>query len=114
MKIIYISGQYRNETIGGTFKNIMQARDGAVRLWNEGWVVVCPHLNTFLMDGLCPDSTWLNGDLEIIRRCDAIFMLSNWQDSKGARMELEEALKIGLEIYWEGDVKNENKNPEAD
>ena len=101
MKIIYISGQYRNETIGGTFKNIMQARDGAVRLWNEGWVVVCPHLNTFLMDGLCPDSTWLEGDLEILARCDAIYMLRNFRNSSGAIQELAVAQKLGLEIIYE-------------
>jgi len=100
-KVIYISGAYRNKTISGTFQNIMNARDGAVRLWNEKWIVICPHLNTFLMDGLCPDSVWLDGDLEILRRCDAIFMLQNWETSKGANEELALAKKLGLEIIYE-------------
>lgn len=101
MKIIYISGQYRNETMGGTFRNIMHARDVAVRLWNEGWVVICPHLNTFLMDGLCPDNTWLQGDLEILKRCDAIFILRGWSASEGAKREIEVAIEKGLSVFYE-------------
>ena len=100
-KVIYISGQYRNKTIGGTFRNIMHARDVAVKLWNENWIVICPHLNSFLMDGLCPDNVWLEGDIEILHRCDAIYMLKNWQNSKGAMKELELAKELGLEIYFE-------------
>ncbi len=101
MRVIYISGQYRNKTIGGTFKNIMHARDAAIKLWNENWIVICPHLNTFSMDGLCPDNVWLKGDLEILRRCDSIYMLSGFRSSSGAMEEYKLALKLEKEILYE-------------
>ena len=101
MRVIYVSGSYRNETIGGLFQNIIHARDSAIKLWQGNWVVICPHLNTFLMDGLCGDRVWLEGDLELLSRCDAIYMLNNYQDSQGALEELELAKKLGLEILFE-------------
>lgn len=34
--------------------------------------------------------------------CEAIFMLDNWRDSMGAKMELEWALLDGKEVMFEG------------
>lgn len=52
--------------------------------------------------GALPDEVWLTGCLTILRRCDAVYMLSNWMSSEGARAELELAEKLGLEVYYEG------------
>lgn len=39
-------------------------------------------------------------DLAMIEVCDAIYMLPNWQDSKGAQIELEYATRKGLQIFY--------------
>jgi len=107
MKLCYISGKYFGETNDETYENIQIARKAAVMLWCKGWAVICPHLNTAFMDGIVPLETFLQGDFEMVSRCDAVFMLPNWQDSKGAKREREcayGAMKPVHYLEWE-DVK---------
>lgn len=40
--------------------------------------------------------------------CDAVYMLSNWYESKGAKLEHQYALDKGKEVIYQG-VANENK-----
>ncbi len=101
MKIIYVAGAYRAKTEWGLIQNIRKAEQAAIKLWQEGWAVICPHKNTAHFGGLCPDNTWLDGDLEMLKRCDAIYMLRGWEKSKGATAEHQLAIKMGLEVYFE-------------
>ena len=82
MRIIYVSGRYRAKSVNETFENIIHARREARRLWLQGWAVICPHTNSIFMDGLNDGERWLEGDCEILRRCDAIFMLLGWEQSE--------------------------------
>ena len=41
--------------------------------------------------------------IAICDNCTAIYMMSNWERSKGARAELAIAKAIGLDVYFEGD-----------
>ena len=100
MKIIYTAGPYRGEGWNAVFENICRARTAARKLWVKGWAVICPHANTWFMDGPdIPAMTFIEGDLEIVARCDAIFMLPGWERSEGARLEYLQALKFELPIY---------------
>ena len=110
MRVIYVAGKYLGECDWDTYNNIHHARLAAHKLWDKGWAVICPHANTAFFGGIGerdkdnPDSEymmWLKGDLEIISRCDAIYMLDNWRDSKGAQIELKEAIRLGKEILYE-------------
>lgn len=47
----------------------------------------------------------IDADLSEVRSCDVIYLLKGWKTSRGARRELAEALKYGLEIFEEGDEK---------
>ena len=99
-KVIYVAGAYRADSENGVFENIMRARSKARELWLKGWVVICPHMNTAFMDGGDPQR-YLDGSLELLKRCDAIYMLSNFRSSEGAQEELRQAKEQGLEIYFE-------------
>ncbi len=101
MKVVYISGAYRNGSINGIFDNIYRARREALKWWRKGYAVICPHMNSAFMDGACDDSIWLQGDLELLRRSDIIVMLEGWEKSKGARREFEEALLLQKEIIYQ-------------
>ena len=46
---------------------------------------------------------------ELANGCTAIFMLDNWKDSKGAKIELDLAKKLGLKVYYENKVKEKLK-----
>ena len=99
MRVIYVAGPYRSPTEWGVYENIRRAEAVAVWLWQKGWVVICPHKNTAFFGGACDDSVWLSGDLELLRRSDAICMLPGWEDSAGARAECAMAKALGKEVY---------------
>lgn len=101
MKVIYISGAYRADNESDVFENIMRARAVAQGLWRAGWAVICPHTNTIFMGSMLSDSSFLEGDLELLKRCDAIYMLEDWEYSKGATIELAKARELGLDIYYQ-------------
>ena len=101
MKIIYVAGPYRAETENGVFENIIHARRVAQRLWHEGFAVICPHLNSAYMGDKQNDTVFLKGDIEILARCDAIYMLTGWMYSEGATVELELAESLDLEVVYE-------------
>ena len=52
------------------------------------------------MDGPeIPAMSFINGDLEIIARCDAILMLPGWERSEGSQMEYRRATELGMPVY---------------
>lgn len=101
MQVIYVAGSYGATSNWGRHQNIEHAKTVARHLWQIGWAVICPHANTAEFDGEDDRSIWIEGDLEILRRCDAIMMLENWSESEGAKKELELAESLGLQVYHE-------------
>ena len=95
--LVYVAGKYS----GDIDANIQAARDVAIDLWRHGLSVICPHLNTahFEVDGIGWED-YLDGDEEMVLRCDAIVMLPNWEQSKGATREHEFAKSNGVPIYY--------------
>lgn len=99
MKVIYISGAYRSKWgLLGVSVNIWKARRAAQRIWKDGDIALCPHMNTAFFK---EDSAYIRGDCEFVKRSDAIFMLRNWQNSSGASIEFQVARDNRLEIIFE-------------
>lgn len=94
---VYISGKMT----GLTKKHYSENFSKAERLLTSKG---CEVVNPCAIDGL-PFSReeYLKIDLLLIYFCDAIYMLKNWEDSEGAKKELEEAKDLGLEIMYEGE-----------
>lgn len=101
MKVAYIAGPYRADTENGVVRNIRAAENVSIKYWQQGYAVICPHKNTALFGGLAEDAVWLEGDLEILRRCDTIIMMPSWKSSAGATAEYKLAKDLGLEIIFE-------------
>ncbi len=100
--IIYISGKYTGKTLEETNENIEYAKKVAIYLWDRGYVALCPHTNSPHAESECSATydDYLNGDLELLSRCDAIVMLSNWNFSNGAKVELEFAKANNIPIFY--------------
>jgi hypothetical protein len=96
--LVYVAGPYRGEVE----RNIQQAREIAIELWEAGHVALCPHLNTahFEIDCNVPDEAYLKGDLLILFRCDAVVASPDWSNSAGARKEIELAMRVGIPVYY--------------
>lgn len=103
-KLVYIAGPFRakpdptNQWVQE--QNIREAEALALEVWKLGGVAVCPHLNTRYFQGALPDEVWLDGDLTLMRRCDAVLMTPRWLESEGAKVERDVALEAGLRVFY--------------
>ena len=97
--VAYIAGPYRGINAFDVSRNIENARLVAAALWRQGYYVLCPHMNTAHFDGIVDDRVFLDGALELMRRCDLVVLSRGWAQSEGAREEIREALAIGKPIY---------------
>jgi nucleoside 2-deoxyribosyltransferase len=104
--LVYVAGPYRGKSrfrlirFFQVLRNIWRARRVAAELWGMGFVAVCPHLNTLLMDGIGPPEMFIEGDLEILAKCDAIFVLPDYWSSEGTKGEIEFAGERGIPVYY--------------
>ena len=104
--IVYTAGPYKEiknsqGVIVITKKhNLKVARTIAVELWNEGYTVICPHLNTrnFEYYTSLTNKAFVERDLEIVAKVDALVMLPNWSLSKGALKEMDYAESLGIPV----------------
>lgn len=90
---VYISGRIT----GLSFDEVEQMFDKAEkRLTDTGFTPVNP-----LKNGLSRSSTWeehMKRDIAMLLECDAIYILSNWKESRGAALERHIAKELGLMI----------------
>ena len=105
-RLIFVSGPYNARTEEEKRANIWHAVRVACRLWELGFFVICPHLNSanFEFYTNLDESVWVEGDLEMVRRCDCVFMLKGYETSTGSLMELELAEKLQKAIYYEDNL----------
>lgn len=99
LPVIYVCGPYRAATPWKILENIRAAQQVALDLWKLGAVGLCPHANTALFDGEAPDKVWLEGDLELLRRCDAVVVFHGWRLSQGALAEVQHAQAAGIPVF---------------
>ena len=103
MKVLYLAGPYRADTTYGVYQNIRKAEKKAVELWQQGYAVLCPHLNSQLFELMFDNANeiCLAGGLEMLQRCDAIYMMKGWENSEGSKQELKLAKNMRMEIIYE-------------
>ena len=99
MKVVYIAGPFRADNAWDVEQNIRRAEELALQAWRAGFAVICPHANTRFYQGAAPDQVWLDGDLEILARCDAVLLTANWRDSAGTRQEVARAHHLHIPVY---------------
>lgn len=97
--VIYIAGPYRGKDNWAIEQNIRRAEELALVVWKLGMVALCPHMNTRHFQGVLPDEVWLDGDLELIRRCDAVLLVSGWKASHGTLAEIAYAKEQGIPVF---------------
>lgn len=98
-KLVYLAGPYRGEI---DF-NILKAQQAACKLWEMGYWVICPHLNTARFEEFCRVhvDVYLEAYLEVVSRCDLVVLLPGWEKSEGSVAEkaVAEANRIPVVEY---------------
>jgi len=100
MKVVYIAGPFRGPNSWEVEENIRRAERLALEAWRAGFAVICPHANTRFFNGAANDSVWLEGDLEILRRCDAVILTYDWERSSGAKKEKQFAEELKIPVFY--------------
>ena len=100
MKIIFIAGPYMGKSFMAIERNIRKAEAAAIELWNAGYGVFCPHLNTahFEVKANADEEAYKEFDLRMLKGCDAVFVLDGWPNSSEARAEAQAALEVGIPV----------------
>jgi len=99
--LVYVSGKYSASTKEGIAANIKAAEEVARYLWSCGHAVICPHTNTAFFDDIpgVGYESFIRGDLQIVRRCDAMVMVPGWETSRGANRERDYAIELGIPVH---------------
>lgn len=71
----------------------------AAKLESEGWIVFNPTRH-FEGDQTRKWEEYMSLDIRDVLASDAVFILPRWQDSKGARLEVEVAKAAGKELHY--------------
>ena len=112
-KLVYIAGKYSDPDPVNILANITRADAAGRKLYLMGYDVHIPHNNTanWERDPRIYHDRYpariLEMDLNILSRCDAIYLLRGWKESEGALSEFAKAKELGLEIWFEPEVEGE-------
>lgn len=99
-KVVYIAGPYRGANNYEIHRNVCAAEEHAFAVWKMGAVALCPHLNTANFQFALPDEDFLQGDLELLSRCDAMLATGRWFASKGTVNEINFANSRGIPVFY--------------
>jgi hypothetical protein len=99
MLLGYVIGPFRGEHAYAIRLNIRNAEALALQVWNRGCACVCPHMNTANFQGAAPDEVWLQGDLEILGRCDFAVTVKGWKGSTGSVQEVAFCQERGIPVF---------------
>jgi len=103
-RLLYIAGPYSSADSKQKRSNIEAAINAAVWCARNGIYYFCPHMNSAYFDDLAPDvpvEFFYNMDLRIAEVCTAVFMLPNWEQSKGATEEYHFFARSNKPVfYW--------------
>lgn len=102
-RLVYLAGPYSAPTAAGRERNIRYAWEVALALWKMGLACICPHLNTQHMDGEVGYEDFMEGDLEIVSRVDAVVVMPDYGRSLGTLREIDHARSQYKPVYfWPG------------
>jgi hypothetical protein len=98
MRLTYISGPMT----GLPDYNRPAFNKAAEYLRKQGHVVWNP-AEEFDSEYILPRKIYMRRDIEALLKCESIVMLKGWENSSGARLELEIARELEMNIFFLGD-----------
>ena len=114
MLVVYIAAPFTGKTGWEIEENVRRAERLALRVWEAGAIALCPHTNSRFFYKVLPDQVFIDGTLELMRRCDALLMALDWKESRGARNEHAEAARLNMPIFYANSEYSHNDALPAD
>ena len=94
---VYISGKITDLQIEEAFKIFERAE---LIISANGYIPVNPMKVNKHTEGKTWEEYMLD-DIRVLFDCEAIYMLDNWEESTGARIEYQIAKELGMQIIFE-------------
>lgn len=98
-KLVYVACSYRTEDPIERELNIKAAQHAGYKLAKAGFYPVMPTVNTAYFDRIGTDNFWLSATLELMKRCDVVYVVDGSHESSGVKGEIAEAKVIGMPVY---------------
>jgi hypothetical protein len=94
MRTAYVAGK-----ISGLPKTAVRDKFNMItsQLKDQGYEVINPQ------PAYADDITWdeaVRGEIKKMLECDEVHMLPDWQESRGAQLERDIALRLGMEVVY--------------
>lgn len=102
--VVYCAGPFRAPNAWQRKINVHEAAALSMRIAECGAMPLCPHKNTEDFDGCLDDQFWLDGTLELLRRCNAAAFTRRWEESSGARAAYDFCKENEIPIFHEADI----------
>ncbi len=98
---VYIAGKITGLPIGEARRRFDEAEELLSRIG-------CDAVNPMKKD-LPDDASWnehMKQDFALLLDCDAIYLMDNWEDSRGARIERFTASETGMDVLLEREIRS--------
>jgi len=112
---IYIAGAYTSPDPAIVRENVERAIEAGRQVYLKGHIPIVPHVTHYLHTEWLKQGTdapygfWVRLGLYQLHHCEALLLLPNWSQSKGARVEFAEAIEMEIPIYFDvEDVPDED------
>jgi hypothetical protein len=99
MKLVYVAGKFGDPSVFRRSANTLQALGWSGAIIRAGMGALCPHAALGPLHGEFPEKRAMAVCLEMLSRCDAVFLLPGWEDSRGSRKEVLFASKKGTPVF---------------
>ncbi len=110
--LLYVAGPYSANETYSEQDHIKRAEQASIQLIKQGFHVITPHKNTDgyekYEDGNITFDTWIEMDLNILKRCDGIYLFGEYKKSRGSMIELNCALENNIPVFL-GDMYSPDK-----
>lgn len=100
MRVVYVGGPLKAPTHWQQEQNIRVAEESSLLIWKMGAAAICPHTMSRFFMGEGDENHWMAGDLEILRRSDAMFVCPGWHASEGTKREVALAVSLPIPIFF--------------
>lgn len=100
MKAVFVAGPFT--AINGWLveKNIRVAEKAAMEIAKMGVLALCPHTQSRYMHGTLTEEYWIKATLEMLSRCDAMYVCPDWVSSVGTKGEIKYALASLIPLFY--------------
>lgn len=100
VKLIYIACAFNAPTDFETQLNVTAARRAGYQIAKLGFYPVMPTVNTSGFQAANDVNFWYEATMELMRRCDAVYVVDGWHNSSGVKGEIDEAKRLEIPVYF--------------